>query len=193
MFSTLRHKLISLFQLAIVLLYIVFEELIWEGIAHPIYRYVHALKILETLEKKLQTVNAYVILILFIMMLASVEGFGLYAGYLVVSGNIVLGLSLYLMKIPVAALTFWMFRVTEKRLMHFHWFQWIYERVMALIEWLKSLEIYATTMRKFHQLKKRLKVFFKKIKRDYFAQESPFFIKIKMLYRSIKQILKREK
>jgi len=192
MFLTLRHKLITLLQLILVITYIIFEEVIWEGIAHPIYRYVHALEILQKLEKKLHTVNAYVILVLFVVMLASVEALGVYAGYLFVSGNVIIGLSIYLTKIPIAAFTFWMFRVTEEKLMQFGWFKWIYEKIMAFIDWLKSLKIYLSTMQKLKVTKEKIRQFFKVIKEKYFSKESAFVIRMKRLYQSIKQILKRK-
>jgi len=188
MLSTIKHKLISLLQLIIVLVYIIFEELIWEGIAYPIYKYVHSLKILQKVEHALQDVNRYVILIIFVFMLLSVEAFGLYAGYLFVSGNVLLGLSIYLGKIPIAAFTFWMFRITEDKLMKFAWFKWLYEHVMQFINWLRSLDIYISTMKKMKVFKRKLKVF----KFKYFSGESPFIIKVKHLYRTIKTSLSKK-
>jgi hypothetical protein len=191
MLNVLRHKLITLLQLILVIAYIIFEEIIWEGIAHPIYRYVHSLKILQKVEEKLHAVNAYVILVLFMVMLASVEALGLYAGYLFVSGNMVIGLSIYLMKIPIAAFTFWMFRVTEEKLMQFGWFEWIYGKIMASIAWLKSLEIYLGTVDLLKRTKAYVKVRVREIREKYFLKESSFVKRLKRLYRSIKQTLKR--
>jgi hypothetical protein len=191
MLNVLRHKLITLLQLILVIAYIIFEEIIWEGIAHPIYRYVHSLKILQKVEEKLHAVNAYVILVLFMVMLASVEAFGLYAGYLFVSGNVAIGLSIYLTKIPIAAFTFWMFRVTEEKLMQFGWFEWIYGKIMASIAWLKSLEIYLGTVDLLKRTKAYVKVRVREIREKYFLKESPFIKRLKRLYRSIKQTLKR--
>jgi hypothetical protein len=188
MLATIKHKLISLLQLIIVLIYIIFEELIWEGIAYPIYKYVHSLKILQKVEHILHDVNRYVILVIFVFMLASVEAFGLYAGYLFVSGNVLLGLSIYLGKIPVAAFTFWMFRITEDKLMKFGWFKWLYERVMQFINWLKSLDIYISTIEKMKLFKRKLKAF----KLKYFSKESPFVTKVKHLYKSIKTSLSKK-
>ena len=187
MFLTLRHKLIILLQLILVITYIIFEEIIWEGIAHPIYRYVHTLKILQKVEEKLHTVNAYVILVLFVVMLASVEALGVYAGYLFVSGKVIIGLSIYLTKIPIAAFTFWMFRVTEDKLMQFDWFKWIYEKIMVFIDWLKSLEIYQDTMQKLKLLKKRIRYFLNFFKKNYLSKESAFVSRLKRIYRSIKR------
>jgi len=191
MFSTFLHRLTTLFQLMLVITYIVFEEIIWEGIAHPVYKYVHALKLLKKLEAKLHAVNAYVILVLFVLMLASVEALGLYAGYLFVSGSVLLGISIYLMKIPIAAFTFWMFRATEDKLMRFGWFKWVYEKIMVFIGWLKSLEIYQNMMKKLKATKEKIGRSIKIFKEKYFSTESVFIKRMKKLYTSIKQTLKR--
>jgi len=192
MFNTIKRKLITLFQLLLVILFILFEEIIWEGVAKPIYSYVHSLKVLQKIEVWLQRVNATVILVIFVVMLASVEALGLYAGVLFVSGQAALGVMLYLTKIPIAAFTFWMFRVTESKLMQFGWFKWLYEKLMQAIDWLKSLEIYQNTMKRLKVTKEKLKQGLKRIKAKYFAKESPFVRRIKRLYSSIKRVLKRD-
>ncbi len=188
MFNIIKRKLIILLQLILVLVFIVFEELIWEGIAKPIYEWIHSLHMLQKVETWLQGVNATVILVIFIVMLASVEILGLYAGVLFVSGQVAFGVMLYLTKIPIAAFTFWMFRVTESKLMQFGWFKWLYEKLMQAIGWLKSLEIYQSTMKRLKVTKEKLK----HIKATYFAKESPFVRRLKRLYRSIKHTLKRD-
>jgi len=189
MLSTIKHKLISLLQLVVVLVYIIFEELIWEGISKPIYEFIHSLKILQKIETLLHSMNAYVILVVFVFLLGTVELLGIYAGLLFVSGKIWHGLTLYLTKIPIAAFTFWIFRITEDKLMTFGWFKWIYDKVMTAIDWLKSLDIYISTMEKLKSLKMKIKVFKIKIKEKYFSSENRFMIKIKQLYKVIKESL----
>ena len=188
MFQHLQHKVLTLLQFLLVLTFILFEELIWEGIAYPIYKYVHSLKILQKVERKLHAVNRYVILVIFVVMLAGVEAFGLYAGYLFMSGNILLGLSIYLGKIPVAAFTFWMFRVTEDKLMKFGWFKWLYDRVMQFIDWLKSLDVYKSTLNRIRLWKEKIRAF--KVK--YFSKESRFVSKMKRFYSTIKASLHKK-
>ena len=119
MIQKMKKRVLSLLQLILVVIYIIFEELVWEGVAKPIYELVHSLKILQGIEAKLQTVNSYVVLVLFIVLLGAVEFLGIYAGMMFISGHIFAGLSLYLTKIPIAAFTFWLFRVTEEKLMQF--------------------------------------------------------------------------
>ncbi|WP_232087466.1 hypothetical protein [Sulfurovum indicum] len=185
--NTVKQKLITLVQLLFVLIFIVFEEIIWEGIAKPFYTWVHSLKALEKIEAWLQKVNATAILVIFVLMLVFVELLGIYAGVLFVSGKLLLGITIYASKIPIAAFTFWMFRVTEEKLMQFGWFRWIYEKTMIAIDWLKSLEIYQNTMKRLKKTKEHFRVF----KRKYFSQDSPFIAKMKKLYSGIKQVLKR--
>ena len=191
MLTALKNKLILLLQLILVLVYIIFEELIWEGIAKPIYTAIHSLKILQKIEIKLQHVNASVILVIFVLLLSIVEAFGIYAGMLFVSGQMVLGLALYISKIPIAAFTFWLFRVTEDKLMTFAWFKWLYEKIMAAIDWLKSREMYVKTMERLKGVKASIKESVKALKTKYFSKESLFVTKVKNLYKTIKASLKK--
>ena len=188
MLTTIKNKFISLLQLILVIIFIIFEELIWEGVAKPIYEAIHSLKILQKVEAKLQHVNPSIILIIFVVLLLVVETFGIYAGMLFVSGQVLLGLGLYLSKIPIAAFTFWLFRVTEDKLMTFGWFKWLYEKMMVGIAWLKSREMYIKTMERL----KTIKVFVKNWKKKYFAKESPFISRLKKLYQSVKASLKNK-
>lgn len=189
MLSLIKNKLISLLQLLLVIIYIIFEELIWEGIAKPIYVAIHSLKVLQKLEAWLQNVNASVVLFIFMVLLIVVEAAGIYAGMLFVSGNVVLGLTLYISKIPIAAFTFWLFRVTEDKLMQFGWFKWLYEKIMQAIDWLKSREMYKKTMERLKRLKLSMSEWKKAFKAKYFSKKSPFVEKIKHLYATLKDTL----
>lgn len=187
MLSGIKHKLIVILQLLLVITYIIFEELIWEGIAKPIYEAIHALKILQRLEAKLEHFNPSMILVIFILLFAIVEAFGIYAGMLFVSGQMLLGLVLYISKIPIAAFTFWLFRITEDKLMRFGWFKWVYGWIMKAIDWIKSSEIHQKTVAYLLQVKMRINVF----KEKYFSGKSPFIEKMKQLYTRLKALLRK--
>ncbi|MEA1953532.1 MAG: hypothetical protein U9O24_04020 [Campylobacterota bacterium] len=191
MLSAIKNRLISLLQLILVIIYVIFEELIWDGIAKPIYEFVHALKVLQKVERKLQSVNASVILIIFLVLFIIVEAFGIYAGMLFVSGQVMLGLTLYIAKIPIAAFTFWLFRVTEDKLMEFEWFKWLYELIVRAIAWLKSKEVYIKSIAYLKVAKQSVKNQFKSIKSRYFSKQSPFVAKMKHLYQAVKESLKK--
>ena len=191
--SKIRRKAVLSLQFVVVLVYIIFEELIWESISRPIYEFIHSLRILQRVEVLLHSVNAYAILILFVAMFASVESLGIYAGLLFVSGKVWHALVLYFAKIPVAAFTFWLFRVTEDKLMQFGWFRWLYGLVMRLIKWLKSTDIYTTALGKVKVLKSRIKGFKRYFKEKYLSRESRFVKRIKGMYMEIKKVLGRYK
>lgn len=187
MLSSIKHRLLSLLQLILVFTYIIFEELIWEGIAKPVYDAIHSLQILQRIEAWLVGVNPSVILFIFVVLLVIVEAAGIYAGMLFVSGQVVIGLVLYISKIPIAAFTFWLFRVTEDKLMQFGWFKWMYDWIMKGIDWIKSSEIHQKTIAYLVQIKTRIKG----LKEKYFANKSPFMEKMKRLYRTLKESLRK--
>jgi hypothetical protein len=188
---TLKRKIILLVQLLLVITFIIFEEVIWEGIARPIYTYVHGLKVLQHIELKVQHANPLLVLSIFVILLVMVELFGVYAGILFISGHIILGTALYLSKVPIAAFTFWLFKVSESKLMQFGWFKWMYEKIMGVIDWLKSCEVYIETMKRLKSLKVKVKQWFSDLKAKYFDKESQFVAKLKKLYQSIKAVLRR--
>lgn len=191
MLTLIKNKIISLLQLILVITYIIFEEIIWEGIAKPVYEKIHALQIVQRMEVTIEKIPAYGILVIFSLLLLLVQGAGLLAGVLFISGKLLLGLLLYLSKIPIAAFTFWIFRISEEKLMQFGWFKWLYEKIMAAIDWLKSREIYIQTMRRLKVVKERIKDTIKRWKEKYLSKESPFVEKMKHLYRTIKSSLKK--
>ena len=193
MLSAMIQRLITLLQLIVVMVYIIFEEVIWEGIARPTYAYINGLRVLQRIEMKLDDANPSLILVSFVVLLLIVEAFGLYAGVLFVSGQVVFGAVLYAAKIPVAAFTFWLFRVTEEKLMQFRWFKWFYERIMEGIDWLKSCKIYIEIMDRLKMVKIGIKAWFRSLMLNYFPDESPFVAKIKAFYRAIKEMLRRSK
>jgi hypothetical protein len=187
--GNIKTRLITLLQLILVIIFIIFEELIWEGIAKPIYEWVHSLKVLVKLERILNSIPSWVILVLFVVLLIAVESLGLIAGALFLSGHMLIGLGLYSIKIPIAAFTFWMFKVTDSKLMKYEWFAWLYGKIMKFIDWMKSLEIYHSTIEKIKLLKSKLK----ELRLKYFTTSSPFIIRTKQIYKSIKTTLKKFK
>jgi hypothetical protein len=191
MLKTLRFKTVALLQLVLVLIFIVFEELIWEGIAKPIYTWVHGLRILQKIEQRLHKVHAGVILVVFVMLLIVVEGLGIYAGVLFVSGNIVVGIMLYTAKIPVAAFTFWLFKISKHKLMHFGWFAWSYTKIMTFIDTLKGWPVYQETMATLKRIKKKIKTEAAVLKMRFFGSESRFVRGMKRFYKVIKKALNR--
>ena len=168
--SRLFRKFITLIQYILVLLFILFEELIWEGIAEPLYGYIHSLRILQRLEGLVRRVNRYLILVIFVGLFVAVELAGVTAGVLMVNGMGLYGLALYALKIPIAAFTFWLFRISREKLLSFGWFRWSYGKILSFMAWLKSRPIYLDTMTKIKALKLRLREILRRI-REFFGKE----------------------
>lgn len=187
-----KRKALLLMQILLVATFIIFEEIIWEGLAKPIYTYVHSLRILQKLEMKLKQANAYLVLVLFVLLLVGVEMMGVYAGVLFVSGHVFMGSLTYLMKVPIAAFTFWLFRTTESKLMRFGWFKKLYELLMKGIEWLKASSVYQETIKQVAYIKAISRKWLIYLKSTYFSQENIFMARLKRIYSYMKHIWKTQ-
>ena len=118
----------------LLLVYILFEELIWDVFAKPIYQYFKSLIILDSLKKTFLGMNRYILLSVFIFILGIAEAMGFLSGFFVINGYIFPGIFVYALKIPVAAFTFWLFELTKDKLMTFHWLKTTYQYIMDLID-----------------------------------------------------------
>jgi len=173
------RKLLIIIQIPLVILFIIFEELIWEGIAKPIYNHIKSMHLLQKFEQSLLNTSRGIILFFFIIIFTIVETAGVVAGILFIKGQILLGLILYLTKIPIAGFTFWLFKVTKPKLLSFNWFNWSYIKMNSLFSWFKNQKIYIQTI-----------LMVKKIKL-YFSGNGKFFKRLKLLYLDIKKIFDR--
>lgn len=191
--QTIVQRLFLVVQFILVFLFILFEEIIWEGIAKPIYKQIESLQILQKVEENIVSTNRYVLLVIFVVLLLSVEGVGVVAGLFFVQGKALLGLVLYVIKIPIAAFTFWLFKVSRIKLLSFDWFNWSYRKLMVGIAWLKNLDIYKKTVNYMFDLKFKIKEKGKVIKEKYFFKESSFVTELKSFYSYMKNFKDRKK
>jgi len=188
----IAQRLLLIVQFILVFLFILFEEIIWEGIAQPIYEHIASLRILQKIEQGIHYLPRSLVLVLFVSLLLGVEGAGLFAGVLFVQGYVLFGLLLYITKIPIAAFTFWLFKVSKDKLLSFEWFAWLYDRVMKGIAWLKEREIYQESMAMMRGLKAKIKSIILQIKQRFFTKESRFMRELKTFYRYLKNFKNRK-
>ena len=186
------QRFLLVIQFILVFLFILFEEIIWEEIALPIYQKVQSLHILQRVQNSIDGLHRYFILVLFSILLFAVEASGVLAGLLFVKGEVFMGMVLYVSKVPIAAFTFWLFRITKEKLLSFGWFAWAYYKLMSGIEWLKAREIYQKSMAVMAQTKEKIKVSTQRIKEKYFSKESQSMIDLKRFYRHIKKFRNRK-
>jgi len=129
-----KTLVIKSFESILVIGYILFEELIWNIFAKPIYLYFKNLVALNSLKKTFLEMNRYLLLGVFILILAITEGLGLLAGFFFINGHFFTGFFVYISKIPIAAFTFWLFDLTKDQLMTFDWLKTTYQYIMDLID-----------------------------------------------------------
>jgi len=177
------NKIILTFQITIILIFILFEEIIWETLAKPIYLFIHSLKIVKKLETNLKKINNFVALFIFTILLVIVEGAGILAGILFIKGNIIMGAILYITKIPLAGFTFWIFKVTKKKMLSFSIVLWIYTKIIDIFSWIKNRELYIETIIKL----KNIKLY---IKSRFLPKKNGLLSKLKKIYNAIKLKLK---
>jgi len=189
----ITQRLLLVLQFILVFLFILFEEIIWEGIAKPIYNKIESWHITQRLEKSIANTNRYILLLIFTVILLVVEGAGIFAGVLFVNGYILFGLMLYIVKIPIAAFTFWLFKVSKDKLLSFGWFAWLYQKTMNGLEKLKNLDIYKSTIAMMLQLKKKIKKSWRAFKDRFFDKDSSFTEELKSFYNYMKNFKKNIK
>lgn len=129
-----KNFVAKLFESILVIGYILFEELIWNVFAKPIFQYFKSLVVLDSLKKTFLQMNRYLLLTVFIVILAVTEAMGFFSGFCFLNGYIFSGIIVYTLKIPIAAFTFWLFDLSKDKLMTFHWLKAAYDYIMGLIQ-----------------------------------------------------------
>lgn len=160
MLKTLFRKTLNAVLTILILIYLILDELIWERIAEPIYEYIHGLKVLERVEQTLHAQNRYAILCFFLLLFGSVEGLGIVAIGLFAQGQVVIATVIYAAKIPIAAFTFWIFRITQDKLLTFAWFKWCYDGLQSVLLKIKTSTIYINVKTRLHDIKAWIKGIF---------------------------------
>ena len=173
-------KILNIFLIVLVFIYIIFEELIWEKFAKPIITLISNLQLFQKLVPKILSLNSYFILIFFVSIFVIVELIGIYAGILFISGHIFSAVFIYVLKIPVAAFIFWFFNIAKSKLLEFKWFDFIYNYIILVISKIKNSSIYIMIKEKTYTLKKSLK---EKI----FSTRTGLKLKIIAIYKFLKQ------
>jgi hypothetical protein len=166
MFIKIIAKITDIALGILVTIYIVLEELIWENIAEPIYTFIHGLSILHKAEEFINELNRHVLLVLFLALFIQVELLGIFALQMIGTGNVIAGAALYAGKIPVAAFTFWLFRISKEKLMTFEWFKQAYDLVISVIVKIKMSSIHQRIAARLKSIKEWLKIWL------YFARSS---------------------
>ena len=158
MLKKIINKIADIVLGILVTVYIVLEELVWDKIAEPIYTLIHGLSILQKAETFINELNRHVLLVIFLALFTQVELLGIFALQMIGTGNVIAGTALYAGKIPVAAFTFWLFRISKEKLMTFEWFKQAYDLVISIIVKIKMSSIHQRIAARLKSVKEWLKI-----------------------------------
>lgn len=151
------NKIIDIFLIILISIYIIFEELIWEKTAKPIFNFLSKLilkfNIFEKLILKIENLNSHLVLFVFLIFFTLVELLGVYAAILFVEREIYLAVFVYLLKLPLAVIILWFFDITKPKLLQFHWFKIVYNNLVSIKNKIQESKIYIMIYKKIDNIK----------------------------------------
>ena len=154
-----KTLIIKSFESVLVIGYILFEELIWNVFAKPVYNFFKHLVAFDSLKQVFVAMNRYLLLSVFLTILVTAEALGFISGFYFVKGQVFLGIIVYALKIPIAAFTFWLFELTKDQLMTFQWLKTGYQYVMNLIEKFMNSSVHIYIKEKITSIRSNIKFF----------------------------------
>ncbi|QKF72493.1 putative membrane protein [Aliarcobacter faecis] len=147
------RKIFDFFLIILISIYIIFEELIWEKISKPIINKILKLNLFLNLVSKIESLNSYIILSIFLIFFTIVELLGVYAAIIFVQGKVISAIFIYLLKIPLAILILWFFDITKPKLLKFRWFEIVYDNLIYLKNKIQHSKIYLMIYEKIDNIK----------------------------------------
>ena len=166
-------------EILLALSFVIFEEVIWEYLVIPVKNFLNRV-VKENVVVVIESLNKYIILLIFLGILIVAEGLGLVSGALLIQGLVLLSIIVYVIKIAVAGVTFWLFGIAKEKLLSITAFAYGYEKVIAAKEWIESRKIYIDMKKKAKEISMKIK---SKIKSDG---------EFKRVYMKIKEIFKKK-
>lgn len=162
--SSIPTLIIKTIESILVIGYIVFEELIWNTFALPIFEYLKRLAILDALKQTFLNMNRYLLVSVFIFILVLTEYMGVLSLLMIAQQHVMLGVLTYGLKIPIATFTFWLFELTKPQLLTFNWLKIAYETIIKWIDLLTHSAIYQAVKARIKTIKQNLRVIIDRLK-----------------------------
>ncbi|OCL81725.1 hypothetical protein [Arcobacter porcinus] len=153
-------KLFEYLLTFLTLIFIVFIEVIWEKSAKPIFKFlskiIDRINVFDRIIEKIDRLNPYIVLIIFLIFFTIVELLGIYAAILFFRAEIFLAVFVYLLKLPFAVVILWFFDITKPKLLSFRWFEIVYGLTLDLKLRIQNSRIYNKIYNKFYEIKNYL-------------------------------------
>ena len=141
-------------EVFLIILFLIFEEFIWKQIVIPAKQWLKKKKIFKKAEKLIKPLNKYIILGLFLVPFVIGEGLGAISGILLISGHIISAVMVYIIKIGVATLSFWIYAIGKDKLLDIYFFKTSLDKILYFYNKLKNSDIYIKVKNEILVLKK---------------------------------------
>lgn len=152
----------------LILLFIFLEDIVWKGIAEPINNKLKEFNFFQKLESYLIKMPVVFVLGLFLALLALEEWMAIIAVGLIAKGGLISGVLLYISRIPLVSVVFFIFNSSKENFLKYQWFAIPYMKIIAIIDWIKNTQVYVNTINFYHRFKERKRSFVSKFfKRAY--------------------------
>jgi len=165
MWKKILQRLFFYIQIVLIALYLIFEEIVWDRFAKPLFRYIKHLKLFQKLELILNKANRYVILALFLLPFVMGELLGVLSPIVALKGYVILAVALYVLKLLIVAFAFWLFKVEQDKLLSFKIVNFSYQKILEFTTWVKTTQAFKTIKRIIEKAKVWLKVRYANLKR----------------------------
>lgn len=118
---SILKKILNALISIIVLIYIFLEDISLRLIVKPVERWLNQFNIAKIIAERIQHLNKYLILIIFLLPFVGMEAMGIVAIKLLSKKKLISGITIYVLKFYLAVPTIFIFRLTKKTLLKF-WF-----------------------------------------------------------------------
>jgi hypothetical protein len=140
------HRIRNTFFVVIILIYILFEELIWKNTVSPIIRFISVFHLYRRfLEYIALQAGRITVLFLFIVPFVIGEAVGIFSGILAAQLHFIGAIMLYACKIPLVVIALAILQNGKEKLLTFGWFSVCYWWVVQKLEKLHNSQLYRQT------------------------------------------------
>jgi hypothetical protein len=169
-------------KLLVVLLFILFEEIAWKRIGEPVHNIISSLKIMNRFKLYISDIkHRYILLGIFIIPFVLMEITSIYAGASLLSGAIIMGIGLYMIKLFLTIPVVIIFNIGKDILISF----WLIKYGYGMILRFKRSNAFRSVKKFTKKLKKEWSVF----KEEYLNVEDGDFVEsIKKMYQVLKKV-----
>jgi len=171
----------KVFFTTLVLIYFIFEEIVWNQLALPFINYIKQFNIYKMSLNFICEQNKYIILFLFCTMFGFSEYLGFFAFLFLAKTYVLMFCLFYGLKTIFAIYSLAILNNSKEKLFSFVWFKFTYELVMKIIDYIKNSEYYIYIQENLKILKIKLKVYVI----EYKTKLSEFYTIIKTYFKNI--------